>query len=77
MFLCYSFDQVYPKSEIAESYDNSVFCFRRHPYCFPPWLHQFIVPPTAYEGFILSTSCPTFAGVLVDFLLIVVLTGVK
>ena len=75
MFLCYSFDQVHPKSEIAESYDNSVFCFRRHPYCFPPWLDQLTFPPTRLEGSLYSTPSPAF--LICRLLMMAILTGVR
>ena len=37
-----------------------VLVFKKPPYCFSQWLHQFISPPTTFEGSLFSTSLPTF-----------------
>ena len=35
--------------------------FEEPAYCFPQWLHQFILPPIVYKGSLFSTFSPTFA----------------
>ena len=35
--------------------------FEKPPHCFPKWQHKLTFPPTVYEGFLFSTSFPTFA----------------
>ena len=38
------------------------FFFEEPPYCFPPWLHQFIVPPRVQKGLLFFTSSPTLVN---------------
>ena len=42
--------------------------FRKRPYCFPQWLHQFTFPPTMYKGSFFSTFviCVLFYDSLSD-----------
>ena len=36
------------------------YFFEESQYCFPQWLHQFMVPPTMYENSLFSTSSLAF-----------------
>ena len=44
----------------AGSCGSSILVFKKPPYCFPQWLHQFTFPTTVYEVSLFFTSLPTF-----------------
>ena len=54
---------IYPGVKLLDHVVVLFLVFEKPPYCFPQWLHQFIdtLPPTLYEGSLVSTSSPTFA----------------
>ena len=65
-----------PRSGISRSYGSSIFSFLRNlPYCSPQGLHQLIFPPAVYR--VPFSPRPCQHVLVVDFLMMAILTGVR
>ena len=62
--LVFFFFRIYAQKWDWQTMGNSIFIlfyfFKKLPYCFPQWLHQFTFPQKVYKGSLFSTSLPVF-----------------
>ena len=75
VFFAFFGGDIYPGVELLGHIVVLFLIFEEPPYCFPQYLHQFTLPPTVYEGCLLSASSPAFVISILS--VITVLMGVR